>query len=85
MVRFLRNGRPARVTPIPKSGKSEEISNYRPVSFLPVVGKLLEKLVYHMYTWKGTPYCRNEAQSGFKPNHSTQDVLVSTIEDWRRA
>ena len=56
MVRFLRNGRPARVTPIPKSGKSEEISNYRPVSFLPVVGKLLEKLVYHTYTWKGTPY-----------------------------
>ena len=27
----------------------------------------------------------NEAQSGFRPNHTTQDVLVSTIEDWRRA
>ena len=25
------------------------------------------------------------AQSGFRPQHTTQDVLVSTIDDWRQA
>ena len=27
----------------------------------------------------------NVAQSGFRPQHTTQDVLVSTIDDWRQA
>ena len=81
-----REWKAARVTPIPKSGNSEEISNYRPVSVLPVVGKLLEKLVHHqLYVYLEKYSILNEAQSGFRPNHTTQDVLVSTIEDWRRA
>ena len=36
----------ARVTPIYKDGSRNEISNYRPISVLPVLSRLSEKLVY---------------------------------------
>lgn len=35
----------ARVSPIPKSGKSSDPANYRPISLLSIVSKLLEKHV----------------------------------------
>ena len=34
----------ATITPIPKSGNKCFVNNWRPISILPVVGKLLEKL-----------------------------------------
>ena len=36
----------AKVTPIFKSGDTEVFSDYRPLSMLPVVSKVLEKLFY---------------------------------------
>ena len=50
-----REWKAARVTPIPKSGNSEEISNYQPVS---VSGSYLKSwcTISFMCTWKSTPY-----------------------------
>ena len=39
----------ARVTPIYKDGSEDEISNSRPISVLPVVSRLFEKLVYDQF------------------------------------
>ena len=36
----------ARVAPIFKSGSTEDRSNYRPISVLPEVSRLFEKLIY---------------------------------------
>ena len=36
----------AQVTPIYKKGDSELLENYRPVSMLPIFGKLFEKIIY---------------------------------------
>jgi len=36
----------ARVVPILKSGCKKEFSNYRPISILPVLNKIFEKLIY---------------------------------------
>ena len=36
----------ARIAPIFKSGSAEDRSNYRPISVLPVVSRLFEKLIY---------------------------------------
>ena len=42
----------ARVTPIYKDGSQNEISNYRPISVLPAVSRLLKKLVCdQLYTY----------------------------------
>ena len=34
------------VTPVPKSGDRQEVNNYRPVSVLPVLAKILEGIVH---------------------------------------
>ena len=39
----------ARIAPIYKDGKSDNRSNYRAISVLPVISRLFEKLVYDQY------------------------------------
>ena len=76
----------ARVTPVPKEGSSENLDNFRPVSVLPVIAKILERVVHRqLYAYLQRHSILNVAQSGFRPHHTTQDVLVSTIDDWRQA
>ena len=76
----------ARVSPIYKGGDIEIAGNYRPVSVLPVVSKIMEKLVHQqLYSYLQQHAILNPAQFGFRPNHSTQDVLVSMVDDWRLA
>ena len=61
------------------------LDNYRPVSTLPLFGKILEKLIYNrlysFFTAKNTIY---ENQYGFRKNHSTShavDLSVKQIID----
>ena len=37
----------ANIIPIPKSGLPGEVSNYRPISLLPIVSKVMERCVYN--------------------------------------
>ena len=37
----------ARVTPMFKKGVKSDLNNYRPISVIPVVSKVFEKIVYH--------------------------------------
>ena len=39
--------KPARVIPLFKKGKADNVDNYRPISVLPVVSKVLERAVHH--------------------------------------
>ena len=39
--------KPARVIPLVKKGKADNVDNYRPISVLPVVSKVLERAVHH--------------------------------------
>ena len=62
-------------------------NNYRPISVIPVVGKILERIVYqqtlHHLLKKNNLLTSH--QSGFRPGHSMEDVLLHTIDDWRLA
>ena len=67
----------AKVTPIFKKGSKLEVGNYRPVSILTSVSKILEKAVHHQVD----KYCRETRllyikQSGFRNNYSTSTCLV---------
>ena len=71
------------VTPIQKS---KDNTNYRPISVLPVLSKVLERVVHDQlvsHLLKFNLLC--DRQSGFRPQHSTQDVLVYVTDCWRNA
>ena len=82
VVGFLGSGRLQRVTPILKGG-DVELVNYRPVSVLPIVVKIMEKIVHQqLYAYLQDHSILSSAQSGFRPQHTTQDVLMSSVDDW---
>ena len=65
-----------------KSGDRHKVNNYRPVSVLPVLAKIFEGIVHDQlfgYLEKKMILC--EEQVGFRPNRSTQDVLLRATDD----
>ena len=47
-------------------------NNYRPISVLPIVSKLIERIVFnHLYALLMRHDLLADAQSGFRPCHST--------------
>ena len=47
MGNFPTNGKKANVVPVHKRNNKQLIENYRPISLLPVCGKILERLIYN--------------------------------------
>ena len=73
-------------TPVYKSGDGELVGNYRAVYVLPVVVKVFKKLVHRqLYEYLQENRILNPIQFGFRPRHTTQDVLVSMVDEWRKA
>ena len=66
----------AKVTPIHKKGDLRDVSNYRPISVLPVFSKPLEKLMYNRLTaFIDRNEVLTEAQHGFRTKKSTETAL----------
>ena len=73
----------ARVTPILKSGKADDRSNYRPISVLPVVSRLFEKLIYdQLYKYLPSNKHLYSDQYGFRHLHSVVSCLLKCTNDW---
>ena len=72
----------ARITPIPKTNGSVSVPNMRPISILPVLSKVYERLVHHQvidYIESRTLFKDNI--SGFRKGHSTTTVLLGIRDD----
>ena len=56
-----------------KSGFMAEIDNYRPISILPTLSEILEKMVHKQLIYETSQIQRflSEHQFGFRPNRST--------------
>ena len=73
----------ARITPIFKDGDGTEKSNYRPISVLPVISKLFEKLVFNqLYLYMKDNGLFTSDQSGFLRLHSTLTCLLKMSNYW---
>lgn len=68
----------AKVVPIYKSGPTEACDNYRPISLLSNLSKVLEKTVYtRLYSYLERFNLIYDFQFGFRKSHSTTHALVS--------
>ena len=84
---FMMNGifpdilKVGKVTPIFKKGNAEEIGNYRPVSTLPIFGKIFEKIIYsRIYNFALTYNILDQNQFGFRKSHSTSHAVNYSIK-----
>ena len=56
----------ANVIPVHKKDNKQCVNNYRPVSLLPVFGKIFEKLIFNeIYSFHDREKLFNSSQSGF--------------------
>ena len=75
--KFPKAWKDALVIPIPKSGDLSKVQNFRPISLLPLPGKLLEKLVHkHLSDYIESEALLINVQHGFRKNHSTVHAVA---------
>ena len=81
---FLSRWKAATVIPIPKTSYANTPDEYLPISILPVIARVMESFVHtRVYKYLKHHGVLHEVQSGFRPKHCTQDVLLKTVDDWR--
>ena len=76
----------ANVVPVHKKNEKNLKENYRPISLLPIFGKILEKLMFDMlYRHLESNSLLNPNQSGFRPGDSTVYQLLSIVNSISQA
>lgn len=76
----------ASVTPVYKSGDPTCVSNYRPISVLPVVSKIFEKVIsVRLVNYLTTFSLINNLQYGFQKGKSTVDAALRFVEEVYRS
>jgi len=76
----------ANVTPVFKKGDKQLIKNYRPISLLPVCGKIFEKIIFNnLYNHLTTHNLITKNQSGFRPGDSTTNQLIDLVDEIHHA
>ena len=67
----------AKIIPVHKCGPKTDVNNYRPISILPIVSKIMERAIQIQllsFIKANKILCIN--QSGFRRNHSTESTVV---------
>ena len=72
----------AKILPIFKEGDIDDPSDYRPLSLLPVPGKIFERIIFK----RAQSYVDNfniirNTQFGFRSNRSTVDAILTLLEE----
>ena len=76
----------ANVTPVFKKDDSTDCKNYRPISLLSTLGKVMEKIVHkHVFNFFSANNVITSLQSGFVPGDSTANQLVDIHNTFSKA
>jgi len=72
----------AKVIPLHKKGDVNLLSNYRPISLLPTLSKIFERIIYNqLYTYFDNNNLLTEHQYGFRSKHSTELAAIKLIDN----
>ena len=70
------------LVPIPKTGNLNSIKNWRPITLLPLPGKLLEKIIHKVLSEHlENNNVLSKTQFGFRPKRGTSDAVFNVLKD----
>ena len=79
---FPTHWKTANVTPLFKQGAASDPSNYRPISVLPVVSKVIERHMHNsLYAFLMDNNLLYSRQSGFRGMYSTETALIKLVDE----
>ena len=65
------------------AGPRDLIENYRPISILPAISKIMERILYkQIYQYLSDNSLLTEHQYGFRKMHSTVSALLDSTNSW---
>ena len=71
----------SKVIPIYKKGDVSLSSNYRPISLLPTLSKIFERVIYNqLYNYFVDNSLLTEQQFGFRAKHSTELATIRLVD-----
>jgi len=74
----------ANISPVYKKKDKLNKDNFRSVNILPIISKIMERLMYNqMYEHMTSSF--HDYLSGFRKGYGCQDILIRMTEDWREA
>ena len=80
--KFPNEWKKANVVPVHKKGDKQILKNYRPISLLPIAGKIFERLLYdRMFEFFIANNLISKNQSGFRPGDSCINQLLSITHE----
>ena len=73
----------AKIIPLHKKGDVNDVNNYRPISLLPTISKLLERHMHkHLTNFIDKYKLLHDSQSGFRKYHSCETALCKITDSW---
>ena len=79
---FLAQWKEANVTPVHKKNDKQLVKNYRPISLLPILAKVFERIIFKkLYNYLISNNLITKNQSGFRPGDSVTNQLLSIVHD----
>lgn len=73
------------ITPVFKNGDKCYIDNYRPISVISNIAKIIEKIIKTRFNKFLNKYkILSKHQFGFREGKSTEDAIVQLIQEFRR-
>ena len=72
----------ANITPVYKKDEKSDKANYRPISILPLLSKVFERVIYNQLS-NFLDNHFNKLLCGFRKNHSTQHALFRLLHLWQ--
>ena len=75
----------ARITPVLKASDCTKVENYRPISILPILSKLLEWHIYNcLMKHLNDHHPLSDNQWGFTRGKSTVGALLTAVDSWHQ-